>query len=468
MPTVKATDAAVDSKPLGSGAYLITESAKLDRLRGFMLICNPQSASFVLQRKLRQNGKKRTVRVKLGVRGEITVAEAHAKAVEALKTFNEGRNPNEQRQTDGRLTLQQTFDMYITEGRGAGTLRESTISRYDSHFRNHLKPWASRTMEELGRAKMEIIALNERLNEKNGWAAANGTIRLLSHLYNRATELEEGLLANPCRAVKLTKDKVRDTALGEPELKTFWSSVMKLSNPVKRAYWLMVALTGGRRTQIASARWDEVDFGPLTGPDAHKQGVWTFPDEHAKGGCGYPIPISEFMVKFLLEWRKYVQQEYPVEPQSLHIFPSFKTKEGHIKKPRNEKQGVEVTAHPLRHTWETARVGVGLGEIEALLLLGHTLKKSLMSHRYVTREKVDTVNLRARQEEMTAHLLKALGISEASIREIIWSDIPRSAWKQSGENKTCLPTKNRARIVPDVLGTGSDSGSGANTHRADS
>jgi hypothetical protein len=75
MPTVKATDAAVDSKPLGSGAYLITESAKLVRLRGFMLICNPQSASFVLQRKLRQNGKKRTVRVKLGVRGEIAVAE---------------------------------------------------------------------------------------------------------------------------------------------------------------------------------------------------------------------------------------------------------------------------------------------------------------------------------------------------------------------------------------------------------
>jgi len=194
---IKATDADIDRQALGSGACLIMGSAKMDRIRGFMLICNPNSASFVLQRKLWQNGKKRTVRVKLGVRGEITVAEAHAKAVETLKTLNEGLNPNDadgRRNADGRLTLQQAFDLYIDERRRAGTLRESTIARYSSHFKNHLQPWANRTVEELGRAKMEIHALNERLNKNSGWGAANSAIQLLSYLYNRASELEDGLL----------------------------------------------------------------------------------------------------------------------------------------------------------------------------------------------------------------------------------------------------------------------------------
>jgi integrase len=416
---IKATDADVDRQALASGAYLIMGSAKLDRIRGFMLICNPNSASFVLQRKLWQNGQKRTVRVKLGVRGEITVAEAHAKAVETLKTLNEGLNPNDvdrRASADGRLTLQQVFERYISDGRRAGTLRESTIARYTSHYRNHLAAWGSRTMLELGRAKAEIITLNDRLNEKSGWAAANGTIQLLSYLYRRATQLEDGLLVNPCDAVVLTKEKVRNTALNAADLTAWWTSVMRLSSPVKRAYWLVTALTGGRRTQLASAQWDEIDFSA---------GEWTFPDEHAKAGRGYRIPLSSFMVEFLTEWRDYVNEYRPETP---FIFPG-KSKMGCLSRPRNERQGLRASSHPLRHTWETARVGVGLSEMEALLLLGHSLKKAQMSHRYVTREKVDMASLAERQEEMTTFYLQALGITVDSIHDIIWTKVKRGLGK---------------------------------------
>lgn len=423
MPIVKATDAAIDSKALGSGAYLIGDSAKLDRIRGFMLICNPNSASFVLQRKLRENGKKRTVRVKLGVRGEITVAEAHAKAVETLRTFTEGQNPNEVARRvsegaspDGRLTLHQMFERYISDGRRAGRLRESTIARYSSHYRNHLSPWAQRTMEDLGRAKPEIIALNDRLNEKNGWAAANGTIQLLSYMYKRATQMEDGLLANPCDAVVLTKERVRDTAMNQSDLRFWWAGVMRLASPVKRAYWLVTALTGGRRTQMASSEWKEIDF---------EERVWNFPDEHAKAGRGYQIPLSSFLVEFLTEWRGFVNEYRPGTP---FIFPG-KSKGGCLSKPRNEKQGLQASSHPLRHTWETARVGVGLSEMEALLLLGHSLKKGQMSHRYVTRGKVDMASLAKRQEAMTAFYLKALGISKDSAHDIIRAKVKRGSWR---------------------------------------
>lgn len=432
MPTVRATDAAIDSKPLGSGGYLITETAKLDRLRGFMLICNPLSASFVLQRKLHENGKQRTVRVKLGVRGEITVADAHSKAIETLKTLNQGLNPNtvkrrleEGKSAEGRLTLREVFERYINDGRRAGTLRESTIARYTSHYRTHLAPWSSRTMEELGRAKAEIIALNDRLNQKNGWAAANGTIQLLSYLYKRAIQMEDGLLANPCDAVVLTKDRVRNTALDQTDLRSWWPRVSLLASPVKRAYWLTVALTGGRRTQMAKAEWEEIDF---------EAGVWTFPDEHAKAGHGYRIPLSKFMIEFLTEWRKYVMV---YRPNSPFLFPG-KSKFGCLNRPRNEKQGLKTTAHPLRHTWETARVGVGLSEMEAHLLLGHSLNKGQMSHRYVTREKVDMESLAKKQEQMTAFYLRALGIDAGSIQTFIWPKVKRGAWKVYSDKKAAL------------------------------
>ena len=113
-------------------------------------------------------------------------------------------------------------------------------------------------------------------------------------------------------------------------------SVMKLSNPVKRAYWFLVLMTGGRRTQMAKAEWAHIDFDrKKKGDKKPSMPVWLFPDENTKGDNGYTIALSPFVVKFLTEWRKYVESEYAVKPQVFHIFPSTKTKEGHLKAPRN-------------------------------------------------------------------------------------------------------------------------------------
>jgi integrase len=204
---------------------------------------------------------------------------------------------------------------------------------------------------------------------------------------------------------------------------------MKLSNPVKRAYWFLVFMTSGRRSQMASAEWPHIDFDARPkGDKTPLKPTWRFPDENVKMGNGYTIALSPFVAKFLQEWRKYVESEYPVKPQMLHVFPSAKTKEGHIKAPRNEKQGLKTTAHPLRHTYKTQSMAVGLSDTEAKLLMGHKLSKSDMGERYITRANTPEY-MRPRQEEMTARYVKMLGLTEASIKEIIWSNISRGAWK---------------------------------------
>ena len=238
---------------------------------------------------------------------------------------------------------------------------------------------------------------------------------------------------NPCSSVILNNERVRNTALNQTDLRFWWSHVARLHSPAKRAYWLTVALTGGRRTQMASSEWKEIDF------DAR---IWTFPDAHAKAGRGYRIPLSSFAVEFLTEWRRWVEQH---RPGCALVFPG-KFPGTSLKKPRNDKQGLSVQSHALRHTWETAGVGVGLNDVEAHLLLGHSLKGKTMRHHYVTPDKVDWTRLAEKQEEMTAYLLKGLGVSAASIADIIWKKVPRLAWK-NGQKPAAKGAKTKLALV---------------------
>lgn len=432
MPTVRMVDSEINRKPLGSGAYLIVNgSRRQDSLRGFMLVCNAASASFVIQRRLR--GK--SVRVKLGARGEMTVEQARDKALEILSRMSTGENPNatkraEREEADGRLTFRATFERYISEKERTGKFKANTVALYRHIADKHLYALMDRTMLEIGQDKFGLPNLHERLTKESGWAAANNAIKLVSRVYDRALDFEDDLPANPKRRVEMNPEVSRDTALSDAGLPEWFASVMKLSNPVKRAYWFLVLMTGGRRTQMAKAEWAHINFDRKRKRDkTASKPTWMFPDENAKMSHGYTIALSTFVARFLEEWRKYVESEYPVKPQVRFVFPSAKTEEGHIKAPRNEKQGLKVSAHPLRHSYRTHGVDVGLSETESKLLMGHTLSKSNMGERYITRENT-TEYMRPKQEAMTKRYCALLGLTDASIKKIIWSKVRRGEGKK--------------------------------------
>ena len=435
MQVVNQTDVAINALPLGSGTYLIRpRSSKKDGIKGLMVVCNAASASFVIQRKLKKfvNGKQKSVRVGLGVRGEITLDEAMAKAREVLKNIEDGLDPNALRRAareeeDKRLTLRSAYALYKADGR----LSPKTISLYDHHMNGHLFGWQDKSIQEIGTSKLEIIALHRKLTDNHGWATANNAIKLLSYVYNRASEIEDDLRVNPCRAVHYNEERKRDTALSDKQLKDWYRRVMLLSNPVKRMYWITVLLTGGRREQMAAAKWEHIDFDPKSKRDKEpSRPTWHFPDENAKARRGYDIPLAPFVVKLLRAWRAYVETEYAIPPQRQFVFPSAKSAEGHLKKPRNERQGLKETAHPLRHTFRTQGLAVRLSKTEAKILMGHKLSRGEMDERYITRR--DAVEkVRPQQEAMTARYTKLLALSDASIPQIIQRKVLRNAWKMA-------------------------------------
>ncbi len=82
MPEIDITDRAIRGIRLGTGTYLDKT------MRGFMLVSNAASMSYVLQRKI--NG--RSVRVTLGRVGEISADEARDAAMEAWLQIKKGVN----------------------------------------------------------------------------------------------------------------------------------------------------------------------------------------------------------------------------------------------------------------------------------------------------------------------------------------------------------------------------------------
>ena len=401
MPVIQISDREVKGIRLGTGTYLDKN------MRGFMLVSNAASMSYVLQRKV--NG--RSVRVTLGRVGEISADEARDAAMEAWLQMKKGLNPNDQRREDRvrGMTLKEAYRLFMA----AEPRAPKTVQEYDGWFDRHLARWMGRTMEEIGHDRAGVRKLHETITDNAraalvkqkakcgkdvpahaGHAMANNVLRLLKSVYNRARVEVPSLPENPTVNVNWHKNRVRDTSLTAEDLQKWFSKVGSLTNPVKRDYWLSVILTGGRRNQIAESLWQDLDLD---------KGTWHFPQP--KGGVerAYTIPISKYLIARL---RKRKAENDKLFPGSPWIFPSAKAQSGHLSIPRNDKQGLPL-AHTLRHTYRTHSLLAGVSDIESHLLMNH--KPDGVNYDYISRS-VTIEHLRMAQERITSHFLSCFGI----------------------------------------------------------
>jgi integrase len=415
MPRIDIAEAIVHSLPLGSGAYLDKT------VKGFMVICNAASKSYVLQRDL----NRRAVRVKLGRVGEIGAEAARREALKALELFEQGRNPNLEKRVEAAkgMTLAEAFVLY----KESEPRSPKTLEIYEGIFRNHLQQWERRTMLDIGsdragvrklheqitaKVKTEAEALHDKLVAKEakrkqpskkgvpefsahaGWATANNALRLLKGIYNRARVEVPSLPEDPTVNVNWHPDIVRQTSLTVDELKGWYEQVERLSSTIKRDYWISVLLTGGRRNQIAESRWEHIDL---------ENGLWHFPKPKGGEERQYTVPVSEYLLD-RLKARK--EENAKLFPKSPWVFPSDKAISGHLTIPRNDKQGLPM-AHALRHTYRTHSLLAGISDVHSHLLMNHKLEG--VNFGYISRA-VTLEELRKAQEKITDHFLVHFGV----------------------------------------------------------
>ena len=404
---VDLTDKAVAALPLGSGLW------RDSTMRGFYVVCNAASKSFVLQRDV--NG--RAVRVNLGQHGDISARSARELAEDIyVNKIKKGIDPNREKQ-DAKvrgMTLGEAFELYKS---GGHEWSPKTLEEYEGVYKRELSQWANRTMQEIGEDRTGVqklhTAIYERVQKSGkkrkrdidnpdarpGAYTANRALELLGYVYNRARRQLPSLPPNPIENVTFFKKRQRNDSISPDGLKAWFEKVNAKCSPVKRIYGLSVILTAGRRDQMAEARWEHIDFD---------KGTWFFPKP--KGGTvkAYTIPVSRYLLDELRSWRREAGE-------TPWVFPSDRKNGAHIMKPRDDKHGLPLP-HVLRHTYRTHALIARVDYINTCLLMNHAIGGS--SAGYITRD-ITIEHLRVSQEQITAHFLRQFGLLPALPSKVI-------------------------------------------------
>ncbi len=249
----------VESLPVGGreAVYWDTE------LSGFGVRVYP-SGSKVFLVQTRAGGKSR--RMTVGRHGLISAERARRKAAKLIADIKAGNEPdavNGASRRDAGPTVAEVAERYMTE-HVAVRCKPATMRHCRHILDRHLLPaLGNLRLGELGRER--VAALQYALHETP--AMANKAVDMLSRLFHMA-ELwgvaPEG--GNPCRFVRKYKERPRERFLSDGEFQRLGRVLCEVQSegkvyPSAVAAFRLLMLTGCRRNEILTLRWEDVDLG---------------------------------------------------------------------------------------------------------------------------------------------------------------------------------------------------------------
>ena len=335
------TDAAVKREPFAHGKPRIVRDSKI---AGLHVWIGKRKKTFRYQYETaRVNGTRVRTQIEwLGEHPHHSADEARAKAlaIQAARVRGEYVRPVVAT-APAPLTFGEAF-----EGYKAAITKEGksprTIADYQDKFDKHLAVWKDKPLAAITREEVtkQHAAITERAKKArkgkyaSGKYAANGTIRLARAIWNFAkNELETPGLPerNPCRSGKLFhRERARDSGMGAKDLAVWWAQLQQLPNPIRREMHLFMLLSGLRRQDVLTARWDNLDARKSLRIPAPKGGV-----ERA-----FDLPLSEPMLDCLKRAKEAGNTFFP-EQSRIWVFPA---ETGHIARGQRGRQS-EIVAH---------------------------------------------------------------------------------------------------------------------------
>lgn len=329
MATVKLTEkklAALPAPTASAQEYYWDED-----LRGFGVVVGKTGRrTFVVRGRADGELRKLTIGVAGTPRdsdGHIwTVQLARIEARKALGTMADGKVPSSRRGRWGAVggpTLGEAFALHVDRMR-ADDASSSSIATITRERDKYLEDWLERPLASIGRT--ECRELHKKLTDDHGPYLANRVMRHVRAAWNTALK-EHELPANPTIAVHWNKERRRQEPVSWDKLPSWWSTVQQLEPILKNGerigtragvrgdYMLFVLLTGLRRMDAATVRWEHVDFKAQT---LHRP--------NPKGGRDrkFTIPLSSECMT-LLERRRRENREL-VDDDRGWVFPTVALK----------------------------------------------------------------------------------------------------------------------------------------------
>jgi integrase len=401
------TKTAVDAIPfLQQGQTIYWDTA----LTGFGVRVGAREKTFILERRVKGNPK--PVRVTLGRVGQITVQKARQDAEQLIGEIVGGTDPvaRKRDQTGDGITLRQAWVLHqhaMKKKSGSKT----TLDDYQAKIDCHMSEWIDRQLIDITRPM--VTALHIKIGDTNGNPyMANGVMRVLRAIWNRARKPHPDLPESPTRAIDFYEEKGRTAVI--TDWPAWWEGVQKIASPVRRDFYIWLAFSGCRAGETMSMEVENFDA---------KNGVFFYPITKTKS---FEMPLSKFMVELLQKRIEGNAEEFGKD--CPWIFPSPTSASGHLEEEKLTAAEPKLfnehwSPHTLRHSWITnSDQKVKISDIHQRLLTNHKLKKAKNGDSHSGYIHPDLDDLRKSQQRMTDFILAKI------------SPKPTKGKKRSGNN----------------------------------
>lgn len=215
---------------------------------------------------------------------------------------------------------------------------------------------------------------------------------------------------------ELPKKGAKDDCLQREQLPAWFTAVRQLSNPVIAAYLQCLLLTGARREELGTLRWEDVDF------------TWDSLTIKDKVDGQRVIPLTPHVASLLRDLKarnetpppapRRLRHAPPVEPPAWHpspwVFSSRTAADGRLVEPRIAHNRAlaaaglpDLTLHGLRRSFGTLSEWVELPAGVVAQIMGH--KPSATAEKHYRRRPLDL--LRQWHKKLEAWILTEAGLA---------------------------------------------------------
>jgi integrase len=239
----------------------------------------------------RFGGEKR--RFTIGAYPAIKPAQARRLAGQALDRVSDGFDPSREKQAkrnapaprDDAVTaaIDDYLEHYLRKETRTGTFNEAARILTGEVA----KAWRNRPLRSITRG--DVNKLVDDIAARRAAVQANRTLARLRAFFNWCIA-KDRLTASPAAGVKPpTKERDRDRALSDDEVRWLWSACDKSGWPFGPLVKLLL-LTAQRRDEVAGMEWSELELEKKT---------WTLPREKVKNDRAHAVQLSDAAVAVL-------------------------------------------------------------------------------------------------------------------------------------------------------------------------
>jgi integrase len=304
--------------------------------------------------------KGRPRRFTLGGCPALTVAAARAMAMKKKAQIAAGGDPIADRRAErAEMTWAEFREEYMA--RHSRPFKRSTGDDVATMRRYVPAAWNARRLSDI--TSSEVAQLHISVGANHGHCSANGLIRLLHAMFNKAikwSKLPKG--SNPSDGIEFFHENHRKRFLNNEELGRVLTALTAEPNEYWRSYFMLLLMEGTRCSELLSARWADFNF------DARE---WHIPDTKAKRP--HDLPLPDPAIDLLRALPSFGTNEF--------VFPG-RGKTGHLAEPKKAWARIRTAAkvkniwvHDLRRTLGSRLVNAGY----SLPLIAKVLNHSQLS-----------------------------------------------------------------------------------------